>query len=80
MLKLIQSCLALLRHYGLQPTRLLCPWDSPSKNTGVGCHALLWGIFLEIIYLIYFSKLPLFIFLIFCLVLSNNIHRQKPLK
>ena len=20
------------------PTRLLCPWDSPLKNTGVGCH------------------------------------------
>ena len=27
------------------PTRLLCPWDSPGKNTGVGCHALLQGIF-----------------------------------
>ena len=26
--------------------RLLCPWDFPSKNTGVGCHALLQGIFL----------------------------------
>ena len=26
--------------------RLLCPWDSPGKNTGVGCHALLQGIFL----------------------------------
>ena len=23
--------------YGLQPTRLLCPWDSPGKNTEVGC-------------------------------------------
>ena len=23
-----------------QPTRLLCPWDSPGKNTGVGCHFL----------------------------------------
>ena len=22
------------------PVRLLCPWDSPGKNTGVGCHAL----------------------------------------
>ena len=30
---------------GLQPTRLLCPWDSLGKNTGVGCHALLHGIF-----------------------------------
>jgi len=27
------------------PTRLLCPWDSPGKNTGVGCHALLQWIF-----------------------------------
>ena len=24
---------------------LLCPWDHPGKNTGVGCHALLQGIF-----------------------------------
>ena len=24
-----------------QPTRLLCPWDSPGKNTAVGCHFLL---------------------------------------
>ena len=24
-----------------QPTRFLCPWDSPGKNTGVGCHFLL---------------------------------------
>ena len=28
----------------LQPTRI-CPWDSPGKNTGVGCHFLLQGIF-----------------------------------
>ena len=28
-----------------QPTRLLCPWDSPGKNTGVGCYFLLQGIF-----------------------------------
>ena len=31
---------------GLQPPRLLCPWDSPGKNTAVGCHALFQGIFL----------------------------------
>ena len=23
---------------GLQPSRLLCPWDFPRKSTGVGCH------------------------------------------
>ena len=32
--------------YELQPARLLCPWDSPGKNTGVSCQALLQGIFL----------------------------------
>ena len=30
-----------LRPYGLWSARLLCPWDSPGKNTGVGCHAFL---------------------------------------
>ena len=34
-----------LRPYGLQTARLLFLWDSPGKNTGVGCPALLWGIF-----------------------------------
>ena len=34
-----------LRPYGLQPARLLRPWDSSGKNTGVDCHALLQGIF-----------------------------------
>ena len=30
-----------LRPHGLQPTRLLRPWDFPGKSTGVGCHRLL---------------------------------------
>ena len=30
---------------GLKPARLLCPWDFPGKNTGVGCHFLLQRIF-----------------------------------
>ena len=34
-----------LRPHGLQPARLLCPWDFPGKNTGMGCHTLLQGIF-----------------------------------
>ena len=34
-----------LRPHRLKPTRLLCSWDSPGKNTGVGCHFLLQGIF-----------------------------------
>ena len=35
-----QLCSTLLRPHGLQPTRLLCAWDFPGKNTGVGCHVL----------------------------------------
>ena len=31
--------------HGLLPASLLCPWDSPGKNTGVGSHFLLQGIF-----------------------------------
>ena len=44
----VLSCLVMsdsLRPHELQPARLLCPWNSPGKNTGVGCHALLQGIF-----------------------------------
>ena len=37
--KSLQSC-PTVRHHRRQPTRLLCPWDSPGKNTGVGCHFL----------------------------------------
>ena len=39
-----QSCPALWPH-ALQPTKLLCPWDFPSKNTGMGYRFLLQGIF-----------------------------------
>ena len=34
-----------LPSHGLYPTMILCPWDSPGKNTGVGCLFLLQGIF-----------------------------------
>ena len=36
-----------LQHYGLELTRLLGPWSSPGKNTGVGCQFLLQGVFLN---------------------------------
>ena len=35
------SLVRLVATPGLQPTRLLCPWDFPGKSTGVGCHCLL---------------------------------------
>ena len=44
---LVLSCSVVsdsLWSYGLWPTRLLCPWDFPGKNTRVGCHFLLQGI------------------------------------
>ena len=37
-------CLTLKPH-GLLPTRLLCPWNSPAKNTGMDSHSLLQGLF-----------------------------------
>ena len=39
--KSLQACPTLC-----DPTRLLCPWDSPGKNTGVGCHFLLQYLYL----------------------------------
>ena len=41
---LICHCLRSWRFKSIA-VRLLCPWDSPGKNTGVGCHFLLQGIF-----------------------------------
>ena len=29
----------------LWPSRLLCPWNFPGRNTGVGCHSLFQGFF-----------------------------------
>ena len=41
-----QSCLTLGDPMGCSPPGSLCPWNSPGKNTGVGFHFLLQGIFL----------------------------------
>ena len=41
-----QSCLTLCDPHGLLPTRHLCPWNSPGKNTEVGSHSPFQGIFL----------------------------------
>ena len=40
-----QSCPALCDPMNYRPPRLLCPWNFPGKNSGVGCHSLLQGIF-----------------------------------
>ena len=39
----LQSFSNSLQPCGLQPARRLCPWDSPGKNPGVGCHGLSRG-------------------------------------
>ena len=39
--KSLQSCLQSVRPQRQQPIRFPHPWDSPGKNTGVGCHFLL---------------------------------------
>ena len=62
------------RPHGLQPTRLLRPWDSPGKSTGVGCHCLLeskWFVLFKTI----FKGFPLII-----LLLSNASFKMKKIK
>ena len=41
-----QSCPTLWQPHGLELARLLCPWNFPGKNSEMGCHFLLQGIFL----------------------------------
>ena len=43
---LAQLCLTLCEPHGLWPLRLICPQNSPGRNTGVGFSSLLQGIFL----------------------------------
>ena len=43
---MLQLCLTLCDPLDCSPTRLFCPWDSPGRDTQVGDHALLQGIFL----------------------------------
>ena len=45
MCPVVQLCLSLCSPVNCSVApRLLCPWDFPGKNTGVGCQALLQGI------------------------------------
>ena len=43
--------------HGLQPTRLLHPWDLPGKSTGVGCHCLLCQVVLGFFNLMFTAKI-----------------------
>ena len=44
--KVTQSCLTLCDPMDYTAHQLLCPWNFLGKNSGVGCHSLLQGIFL----------------------------------
>ena len=61
------------RPHRLQPTKLLCPWDFPGRNTGVGCHFLLQKIFSD-----YVSLFCLVLFLWGCLAPSFEIYFFVP--
>ena len=41
----VKSCLSLCDSMYCNPPRILCTWDFPARNTEVGCHFLLQGIF-----------------------------------
>ena len=62
-----------LRPHGLQPTRLLPPWDSPGKSTGVGCHFLLQNSTVISTLQVLSLTIPNFwVFIFFTLNLDNN--------
>ena len=69
-----QSCPTLFDPHGLQPSRLLCPWNSQGKNNGVGSHSLFQGIFptqgLNL-------DLPHCREILYCLSLQGSPHRNK---
>ena len=63
--KSLQSRLTLCDPHGQQPTRLLCPWNSPGKNTGVGCHFLLHTcIYIHVHIIIYIYNCILYVYII----------------
>ena len=67
-----QSHLTLCYPTNYKPIRLLCPWNSPSKNTGVGCHSLLQEIFLTQ------DQTPVYQLQVDCLLLEEA--RRPPMK
>ena len=61
------------QYHGLQPTRLLGPWDFPGKSTGVGCHCLLQqAILLLLLLLSHFSRVQ------FCVTPWTAAHQAPP--
>ena len=77
-----------LQPSGVQPARLLYPWNSPGKNTGAGCHFLLQSILLtqgsnqSLLHLLHWQadSLSLLLLLLSRSVVSNSVrpHRRQP--
>ena len=82
-----QPCPTPCDPHGLQPPRLLCPWNSPGNNTGVGCHSLLQGIVLtqgvnpgflncrQIVYRLSHQGSPFVITVIIIMTITAIVHR-----
>ena len=64
------------RPHGLQPTRLLLPWDFPGKSTGVGCHCLLRRLHITQHYFHEKSRISKFTDTAGILVISRD-HRER---
>ena len=77
--KVPQLCLDSQRPHGLQPTRLLHPWEFPSKSTGVGCYQVSIIFFFRIgaIYLQVNETKLLLKYLIFLYFQSNTKDEQR---
>ena len=79
-----QSCLTLSVTPWTVACQLLCPWDFPGKNTGVGCHFLLQGIFLtkgsnpHLLSLLYWQADSLPLYHLGSLIYSRSIHKYTP--
>ena len=73
-----------LRPHGLQPTRLLRPWDFPGKSIRVGCHCLLLrhckSEILEWVLASQFLTWDFFFFLVILLILQTRVRRKKEKK
>ena len=54
--QLLRLCPTFCDPTDFNPARLFCPWDSPGKNTGVGCHALLVNNYTSVYIYIFVSE------------------------
>ena len=61
-----------VRPHRWQPTRLLCPWDSPGKSTGVGCHCLLSANIINKVKI----QLPNWLLIFAIYIIGKHVHKR----